>query len=418
MTNMLSDIITYVRRIIKTPSNAVITDALIVDYINRFWLMDVDARIQVFDLLTTYQFQTAPGIDKYNMPLYSVQNSGLNANQPIAMFPVYQNFMGPCFINGIEMPFYTERTSFYNLWPNYNQTQVQAGTGNGSNGPYTLPLPFLPNSPSAINFPPSAGIIRGHVDMTGIIQLNNSLMTGNVDPPLDSVGSGSYIPVIPTTSVYPQVYFTTVDKNAANMVVADSGVFLNTPSNVNANNYGLLMTPGPAPYGNSILPNGGSLVQPYATTQNTINYVTGIATNVYFPKAVPSGYPISAQCVYYQLGIPRAVLFYNNCLTFRAPPNTQYLIELNAYLTPAAFFNTTQAIPFGYMAEYIARGAARKILSDTGDWEQFNAYEPLFKEQESLVHIRSQRQWTSTRTQTIYSAQGFPNTYNNSSFGV
>lgn len=62
------------------------------------------------------------------------------------------------------------------------------------------------------------------------------------------------------------------------------------------------------------------------------------------------------------------------------------------------------AIPFGYMSEYIARGAARKILSDTGDVEQFNFYEPLFKEQEMLVWKRSQRQWTNNRTQTIYSS--------------
>jgi hypothetical protein len=146
--------------------------------------------------------------------------------------------------------------------------------------------------------------------------------------------------------------------------------------------------------------------------------LTGIATNVTFPKAIPAGMPINAQCVYYQQGIPRAILFYNNALTLRAPPNTQYLVELNAYLTPAAFFNTAGAIPFGYMSEYVARGAARKILSDTGDWDQFQAYEPLFREQESLVHIRSQRQWTATRSQTIYSQQSYGNTYNQSSMGV
>jgi hypothetical protein len=70
------------------------------------------------------------------------------------------------------------------------------------------------------------------------------------------------------------------------------------------------------------------------------------------------------------------------------------------------------------MAEYIARGAARKILSDTGDWEQFQAYEPLFIEQETLVHIRSQRQFTSTRTQTIYSNRGLQGNYNQSSLGI
>lgn len=409
MTNLLSDVITYVRRIIKSPSNVVITDNLIIDYINRFWLMDVDARMQTFDFKTTYQFQTIPGVDQYNMPLYSVQSE---PGGSIAMFPVYQGFLGPAYINGIEMPFYTQRSYFNNLWPNYNQSLVEAGVGNGSNGPYTLFLPFLPNSPAQINFPTSAGIIRGHVDITGIIDLNNVLGSGNVDPPLDN-GSGNTIPVIPTTSVYSQVYFTSTSSTGQNIVVADSGVFLSS-----AQNYGLLMTPGPAPTGNTALPNGGSLPKPYATTQNTINYLTGIATNVYFSQAIPDGMPIQGQCVYYQFGIPRAVLWYNNWLTLRAPPNTQYLVLLDAYLTPAAFFNSNQALPFGYMAEYIARGAARKILSDTGDWDQFAAYEPLFKEQELLVWKRSQRQWTATRTQTIYSQDGFPNTFNNSSLGI
>ena len=76
---------------------------------------------------------------------------------------------------------------------------------------------------------------------------------------------------------------------------------------------------------------------------------------------------------------------------------------MDAYLSPSAFLNTATAIPFGYMAEYIARGAARKILSDTGDQDQFMFYEPLFREQELLVWKRSQRQWTATRTETIYS---------------
>ena len=52
--NLLNDIITYVRRIVKAPSNTVLTDDLIIDYINRFWIMDVDARIQLFDLKTQY----------------------------------------------------------------------------------------------------------------------------------------------------------------------------------------------------------------------------------------------------------------------------------------------------------------------------------------------------------------------------
>ena len=106
---------------------------------------------------------------------------------------------------------------------------------------------------------------------------------------------------------------------------------------------------------------------------------------------------------FYQTGLPRSVLFYNNVITLRSPPAQSYLIELDAYLSPAAFLNSESALPFGYMAEYISLGAARKILSDTGDAEQLAFYEPRFIEQESLVHIRSQREFTATRTQTIYS---------------
>lgn len=412
--NLLQDIITYIRRIIKSPSNAQITDALLIDYINRFWLMDVDARMQLFDLKTTYQFQTSPGIDKYNMPLYSVQSQGPNpASADIAMFPVYQGFLGPLFINGIQASFQTERTYFNNTWPNFNQTLVQAGTGDGTAGPYTLPLPFLPNSPAAQNIPVSAGIVRGHVDIAGI------MATGvNQDPPLDG-GFGLNIQntvnsnVIPSTSYQSQVFFTALATDGSITVVQDTGIFLQANQN-----YGLLMEPGKAPYGNQVLQDTLAQGVNYSTTQNTINYLTGVATNVTFPKAIVDGSPIQAQCVYYQQGIPRAALFYNNCLTLRAPPNTSYLVEVDAYLTPAAFFQESKAIPFGYMAEYIARGAARKILSDTGDWEQFQAYEPQFQEQESLVHIRSQRQFTSTRTQTIYSNRGLQGNYNQSSLGI
>lgn len=384
--NLLSDIITYVRRLIKSPSNAQITDALIIDYINRFWLMDVDARVQLFDLKTKYQFQTTPGIDQYNMPLYNVQTAPPGSGQNIGMFPVYQGFMQSCYVDGIQVPFYTQRDPFFNLWPNYLQFLNPAAIGNGTVGPYTITLPFFPALP-------------GHVDITGIIATGT-----NQDPPLVPSGPSTNFLSIPTTSVYSAVYFTATGANGQNIVVADSGQFLS--DNTNSDLYGLLMTPGHAPSGNTALVGG------YSITSNTVNYNTGVA-NVTFPVAIPAGADIQAQCYFYQQGIPRAILFYNNCLTIRPPCNIPYFIELNAYLTPAAFLVSGDAIPFGYMAEYIARGAARKLLSDTGDVEQFQFYEPLFREQEVLVWKRSQRQFTATRTGTIFSDLQGQSNYNN-----
>jgi hypothetical protein len=349
--------------------------------------MDVDARIQLFDFKKKYQFQTSPGVDQYNMPLYSVQSEtpGFPTSPDIALFPIYQGFLGPAYINGIEVPLQTQKASFFNMWPNIVQQLNCVGIGDGTTGPYTLRFPIGLNNHFPLN-PHYQSILIGHVDITGIIATGN-----NVDP----IFGTTINPAIPSTSIYPMVYFTSVDANGNNIIVQDSGQFLKE-AGANKANYGLLMAPGPAPYGYSAL-NGG-----YSTTSNTVHYLTGHA-HVTFPVAIPLGREISAQCFYFQCGLPRSILYYNNTLTLRSPPDTQYLVEVDAYLTPAAFFNQSQAIPFGYMAEYIARGAARKILSDTGDIEQFKFYEPLFKEQETLVHIRSQRQWTATRTQTIYS---------------
>jgi len=372
--NMLQDVITYVRRIVKTPSNASLSDNLIIDYINRFWLMDVDARVQLFDLKTKYGFQTTPGIDQYNMPLYSIQTEP--GAQQIASFPVYQGFMTPAYVAGIQVPFYTDRSSFWNLWPNYVQTLAPAAVGDGATTNFDLQLPFFP-------------ALAGHVDINGII---TSGVTS--DPPV----TPTFISNIPSTSVYSAVYITSVAADGSTIVVADSGQFLTADRR-----YGLLMTPGQAPFGNTALgidgthPNGT-----YSITENTVNYALG-TLNVNFPNPPADQENINVQCYFFEQGIPRAILFFNNCITIRPPPNISYLVEMDAYLTPAAFLSTAGSIPFGYMAEYIARGAARKILSDTGDVEQFQFYEPLFREQETLVWKRSQRQFTATRTGTIFS---------------
>lgn len=455
------------RRLIKTPSDESISTNLLIDYVNRFYTMDVASRMNLFDLKTTYQFLTTPGVDQYNMPLYSIQQE---PDQAINYYPVYQGFEDPCFVNGIPVGFFTQRAAFNNVYPKYFQSNLISGYGNGGAGPYNLAIPSIANLSSPQNLPSGAAIMRGHVDITGVIKYAETFTFS--DPPIGPT-DGTSISVIPTTSVIPAVYFTSTGSDGTNIVVADSGQFLE-----NNQNQGLLMVPGQAPYGNTPSPHnyaqsfaitGVSQANPAVVTStssfsvgqkilidgvlgmtelngnyyivtavtpttfsidvdstsftmyssggsassilNTINYFTGIAENVFFPGGINAGLPIYAQCYYYQLGIPRSIQYYNNVISVRPPPNTQYVVELTGYLSPAAFLSSGQGVSFAYMSEYIARGAARKLLSDQGDWDQFNQYEPLYREQEQLVWARSQRQFTSTRTQTIYSNRGGSGTW-------
>jgi hypothetical protein len=437
--------------------------------------MDVDARIQLFDLKTKYQFLTTPGVDKYNMPLYDIQVE--SGSQNISFYPVYQGFMGPAYVNGVQVPFITERNSFYNLYPNVIQNPLILGQGNGTSGPYNLQIPILSGTNSTPLNPPIQSILRGHIDITGVVATGQ-----NEDPPQVSVAeitaSDTFIEDVPVTSVNSQVFITATSFDGSNITVQDSGQFLE--SNINL---GLLMQPGNAPNGNTPLSEyllsfaitgatqatqcvltctssflvgeqilitdvvgmtelndrfftvvavGATTVTidvdstgftaysaggTASSTRNMINYLTGEVSNLIFPGVVPDGANITAQCYFFQSGLPRSILYYNNTLVLRSPPDKPYVVELDAYLTPAAYLSSAAAVTFGYMCEYIARGAARKILADTGDMEQFNFYEPLFKEQEMLVWKRSQRQFTATRTPTIFSGPTLQTGFNQGSFG-
>jgi len=339
----------------------------------------MDARVQLFDLKTNYNFQTIPGIADYNMPLYQVQTEGSPATN-ISYYPVYQGFSMPAYVNGIQVPFYTEQNAFWNLWPNYVQYLNPAAYGNGTTGPYTISLAEFPAIP-------------GHLDMSGIVA------AGNTSDPI-------FATTIPTTIAYssfhPGVWFTATDSTGNNMTVQDSGVFLSTSSNSDL--LGLLMTQNTTGVGQYSPPNpyNYQVYDSYTSTLNVVDYENGVAY-VTFPNIVPDGAPINAQSLFFEEGLPRAILFYNNTITIRPQPDISYNVQMTAYLSPSAFMQTGQSLPFGYMAEYIARGAARKILSDTGDTEQFMFYEPLFREQEMLVWKRSQRQFTANRTGTIFS---------------
>ncbi len=136
---LVSNILQWVRRLIKLPNPQSISDATILEYLNRFYLYDMPYRIQLFDLRTKYSFETEPNIDKYNAPINS-----------------FNSILSPCTVDNVIAIMSQSTAQFYNLY-NLQYFNAQNIEASGSPGPYNF---MLQNAP----------FVRGHVNNLGITQ--------------------------------------------------------------------------------------------------------------------------------------------------------------------------------------------------------------------------------------------------------
>ena len=367
----LERVVALVRRYTKSASNSTLKPYTILDAIDRFCLIDMPARLELFEFKTTYQFVTTPGIASYNTPLVPV--SDIEGTETIAPYPLYQGFIDPVVVNGTRIPLTTLKNQFTSQWGINLAPVEQVATGDGTTTTFAFSLPYAP-------------IVAGHVNTSGILASNSAE---------DPIISNDLIP-IPSQCVSSSVFISYIDDNGFSQNFSDSGQFLNAGSDQEL--LGLLMYRGGSLSSNISL-------NTYSATQNVVNYSSG---DVYitFPSAPPSGSPITVQLFEMAFGQPTACLFFDNTIMLYPPPDQPYTISLDAYLTPASFLSSPQAVPYAYMLEYIALGAALKLMNETGDVEQISLYKPLFIEAESNVYVRSQRTKTQTPSPTIYN-QGY-----------
>lgn len=350
---VLSDVITYVRRILKQPNSQDISDATIGEYLNRFYAYDVPARIQLFDMKTQYSLELTPNVDQYNAPVTYLAGG--------AVVPTYNTYLTPAYIDGYQMVMHQSHDQWMKLFPNRYLNQYQQN-GTGTTGPYTFTISELP-------------VVQGHRDL-------------NIQPAGNTVNpSGGQVGLLTSS-----VYVTAIDVNGDLNTAQDDPINATTGNLIQYDP----QNPGNAPQ-----------------IVGSVNYITG-AVSVTFLYQIPTTSEINYQVIPYAAGRPQGVLFFNNTFSFRPIPDKPYLFQIDAYYNPASFLATTNAIPYRYMAEYLARGTARKILQDYGDMEQLAFYEPFFKEQENFVLRKTYRQISNSRVSTIYQGQTnyAPGSYN------
>jgi len=336
-----------VRRLTRSPSQQQISDAQINEYVNTFIGYDFPAQLRLFNNRQTFTFYTIPNVDQYTTSTNSV-------NQLFNFDNTNMTVHEPFFIGGYRAYFTQSEDEFYGMWPKI-QMQQQIAVGDGTT------TQFSATASTTVIEPP---VLLNQVVFSATAADNSGLTMVDV-PIVDSVGNPTmngnlYIPAVAQVIAPPTVIIPT---NTINYLTgAYTVTFMNDSGVVTA-------------------PSGASLT-----------------TN-------PSQNQIYCQSVPYLASIPTSVLYYNNTFTLRPVPSISYPVTFEVYVRPTQLLSTGQEPNLEQWWQYIAYGAAKKVLEDRNDMESVQQIMPEFKEQERMVLRTTLVQEGNQRAASIYSQQ-------------
>lgn len=133
----------------------------------------------------------------------------------------------------------------------------------------------------------------------------------------------------------------------------------------------------------------------------SVNYTTGLVS-VTFITAPSDGQNIYLSYVGYVAGTPAAVLLYNNVFRFYPVPDTVYRVLVKAYAIPSPLVNATDTPTLEEWGEAIAYGAAREIVIDFGETENYAQITALYKEQIDYIMTRTHQNLLNERARPMW----------------
>lgn len=331
-----------VRRLTASASTSALSASDLDGYINDAYNNNFPNAIKSDLLRNVYTFYTSPNIDRY--PL------NVNYNQGVR---------DPMYVDGVQGSFFKDRTQFYNMWPRW-PTLNKPISGNGVfQGPYTFTIsqtPFL-----------SREVTIGGTDVSGIgINISDD-------------GEGLLLLDIP---------------NPQTIVPAYSQGFPVPPNN---------LTPSIPGMHNANTGNPGDRQQ---LQIGSVNYVTGVMTfslvgTPYIPAA---GTQMTCFVSQYTTGRPYSLLFWNNEFTIRPVPNLVHKVEIETYLTPVQFMQTTDSPILNQWWKWIAIMASILVLEDRQDLAGIANLAQSLDREEDLILERQATEEIGQRNTTIFSA--------------
>ncbi len=153
---------------------------------------------------------------------------------------------------------------------------------------------------------------------------------------------------------------------------------------------------------------GPSSTNPFDVDLQTIQMINGnVGASTIEPPCYADGFPVFwyqdptefygiwPETQTYQPQRPTYVLYYNNQLTFRGPPDRNYLIKMAAYQVEVQM--SGGVLNQDYLYRYICYGAALDIFSDFGEMERWREIFPAYQRYRALVYSRTYSQYQNQR---------------------
>ena len=179
-TATLNDIKKKVRRLTRSLSTSILSDADLEQYINTFVLLDFPEHLRLFNLESTFEFYTEPYKDVYETstdtasPLYDFKNKYISVHPPV-------------YIAGYQALFSESGEQFFNIYP-FNNSINQIGTGDAATTQFTGTIPAQQGN-NATNH---VVLLRNQVTFDSIDANYNGLTM--IDYPISSTIGNLYVP--------------------------------------------------------------------------------------------------------------------------------------------------------------------------------------------------------------------------------
>lgn len=415
----LQQIKNKVRLLTRRPSEDLLTDSQLTQYVNTFLIYNFPQNLRLYNLRKTFTFYTQPGVDVYssetddpNSPLYRFNQLVTNVHPPV-------------FFAGIQGAYTQWRDEFYATWPQTNFIFQTGLVGNGTAGPFTG---FVAGSlANNNNFATTrSGVLQRSVMISTLDQNGQSMVL--VDFPTTNI-QGILHPPLPVNAPDPVLNTTstliaTTDGTGAASGTIGTGGLIGQYFSIGGQVFTVVNLTGTmATSGSGIgtfdvatgsytfsacAANTAIYFYPYPS-YGTINYQTGLFTAIFpFPTAaVGLQSPIIASTIPFIAGKPISMLYYEQEFVIRPVPDKSYKITLEADLVPTELIANTDTPQIEQWWQYIAYGTARLIFQDNMDLESVNAIEPEFKDQEAMVNSSNIQNRINSGTETIFSQGGY-----------